>query len=104
MDLESSLVQDRSILLEALSSVLKAVLSGLSRSLLAGRRCGFGVFPVGSWHLVGSLGTHSSCLAGKEELSPHTFNTSELGWSRGRGWLCGVTESLLVHSWVQSIQ
>lgn len=77
MDLESSLVQDRSILLEALSSVLKAVLSGLSRSLLAGRRRGFGVFPVGSWHLVGSLGTHSSCLAGKEELSPHTHLTHQ---------------------------
>lgn len=33
---------------------LRVVFAGLSRSRLAGRRHGLGVFPVDSWHLVES--------------------------------------------------
>lgn len=40
---------------------LRVVFAGLSRSWLAGRRHGLGVFPVDSWHLVESVSTPGSC-------------------------------------------
>lgn len=72
------------------------LLLGSGWSRLAGRRHGLGVFPVDSWHLVESVGTHDSCPCVRKHY-PHSLlqMASERGWSRGRDWLCKVTASLL---------